>query len=49
MQNVSNSIKWDKIIEALKLMDVLKYLQELIASYFTDRILQHDTNDGPKE
>ena len=25
-----------------------KYLQKLIASYFTDRILQYDTDDGLK-
>ena len=48
MQNVFNSARWDRIMEALYQFGTPKYVQKLIASYFTDRILQYDTDDGLK-
>ena len=48
MQNAFNSARWDRIMEALDQFGTPKYLQKLIASYFTDRILQYDTDDGLK-
>ena len=46
MQNAFNSARWDRIMEAVDQFDSPKYLQKLIARYFTDRILQYDTDDG---
>lgn len=48
MQNAFNSARWDRIIEALDQYDIPKYLQKLVVSYFTDRLLQYDTDDGSK-
>ena len=48
MQNAFNSARWDRIMEALDQFGTPKYLQKLIACYFTDRILQYDTDDGLK-
>ena len=48
MQNAFNSAMWDRIMEALDQFGTPKYLQKLIASYSTDRILQYDTDDGLK-
>ena len=36
-------------MEALDQFGIPKYLQKLVASYFKDRILQYDTDDGLKE
>ena len=35
-------------MEALDQFGTPKFLQKLIASYFTDRILQYDTDNGLK-
>ena len=48
MQNAFNSARWDRIMEALDQFGIPNYLQKLIASYFIDRILQYDTDDGLK-
>ena len=48
MQNMFNSARWDRIIKALDQFGIPKYLQKLVASYFKDRILQYDTDDGLK-
>ena len=48
MQNAFNSARWDRIMEALDQFGTPKYLQNLVASYFKDRILQYDTDDGLK-
>ena len=48
MQNAFNYARWDRIMEALDQFGIPKYLQKLIASYFMDRILQYDTDDGLK-
>lgn len=49
MENAFNSAKWDRIMEALQKMGTPKYLLKVIASYFSDRVLLYDTEDGPKE
>lgn len=36
-------------MEALERMNVLGYLQKMVASYFTDRVLKYDTKNGPQE
>lgn len=48
VQNAFNSAKWDFITNALNRMEVPGYLQRMITSYFTNRILQYDTEKGPK-
>ena len=48
MQNAFNSAGWVRIMETLDQFGTPQYLQKLIASYFTDRILQYDTDDGLK-
>ena len=36
-------------MEALETMKDLGYLWKMVASYFSDRILKYDTEEGPKE
>ena len=48
MENAFNSARWDRIMEALEQFGIPKYLQKLVASYFTNRILQYETDDGIK-
>ena len=36
-------------MEALEKTNVPGYLHRMIVSYFSDRILRYDTEDGPKE
>ena len=40
MQNAFNSARWDRIMEVLDQFGIPKYLQNLVASFFKDRILQ---------
>ncbi len=49
IKNAFNSAKWDRIMEALAKMQVPGYLQRIVASYFTDRVLKYDTESCPKE
>ena len=46
MQDAFNSARWDRIMAALDQFGIPKFLQNLVASYFKDRILQYDTDDG---
>lgn len=48
MENAFNSARWDRIMEALDQFSIPKYMQKLVVSYFTDRILQYETDDGIK-
>lgn len=36
-------------MDALERLDVLGYMFKTVVSYVTNRILKHDTKDGPKE
>ena len=49
IKNAFNSAKWDCIMQALNNMNVPGYLRRIVGSYLTDRILQYDTEDGPRE
>ena len=49
IKNAFNTARWDKIMEALEKMKVPGYLRRMIVSYFSDRILRYDTEEGPKE
>lgn len=49
IKNAFNSARWDRILEALSRMNVPGYLRKIVRSYFRDRILKYDTEDGPKE
>ena len=49
IKNAFNSANWDCIMQALQEKNVPGYLCEIVASYFTDRVLKYDTKGGPKE
>lgn len=49
IKNAFNSARWDRIMEALTMMEVPGYLLKMVASYFSGRILKYDTEEGPKE
>lgn len=49
IKNAFNSASWKVILEALARMNVPNYLQKIIASYFSDRVLEYDTDSGVKE
>ena len=47
--NTSTQAHKNRIMEALERMKVPWYLRKMVASYFSDRILKYDTEEGPKE
>ena len=49
IKNAFNSARWNRIMEALERMKVQWYLRKMVASYFSDRILEYDTEEEPKE
>lgn len=49
IKNAFNSANWYLIMKTLNEMNVPAYLQKIVASYFTDRLLKYDTKIGPKE
>ena len=49
LRNAFNSANWNCIMRALQEKNVPEYLRRIVASYFTDRVLKYDTEDGPKE
>ena len=49
IKNAFNSARWNSIMEALEWLKVPWYLRKMVASYFSDRILKYDTEEGPKE
>ena len=46
---IRNAANWNCIMRALQEKNVPEYLRRIVASYFTDRVLKYDTEDGPKE
>lgn len=48
VKNAFNSAKWDATIRALIGIGASPYLVNIINSYFSERILTYDTDDGPK-
>ncbi|GBP60849.1 hypothetical protein EVAR_35397_1 [Eumeta japonica] len=49
MKNIFKSAKWDYIMWALEQKNVLRYLPRMVASYFTNKLLKYDTNNGSRE
>ena len=49
VKNAFNSANWGWIKGALAKLGVPSYLARLIESYFSDRLLWYETDDGPKE
>lgn len=49
IKNAFNSARWDCILEALGRLEVSQYLRKIIAGYLHNRVLQYDTDDGPRE
>lgn len=49
IRNAFNSANWDRIMQALEEKNVPGYLRRIVASYFTDRVLKYDTENGAKE
>lgn len=48
VRNAFNSARWDYIMQGLRKTGVPQYLRRIIGSYFTDRILRYETEDGLK-
>ncbi|CAB0037522.1 unnamed protein product [Trichogramma brassicae] len=46
VKNAFNSARWNHILSAFEKMGVPPYLRRLIASYFSDRVLEYSTDDG---
>ncbi|CAB0030091.1 unnamed protein product [Trichogramma brassicae] len=46
LKNALNSARWNHILSALEKMGVPPYLRRIIASYFSDRVLEYSTDDG---
>lgn len=49
IKNAFNTVKWEVIMNSLLKMKVPAYLRNIISSYFTDRVLIYNTDDGPKK
>ncbi|XP_011309785.1 uncharacterized protein [Fopius arisanus] len=49
IKNAFNSARWDCIMEAHARLNVLGYLQRMVSSYFSRRVLKYDTETGPKK
>ena len=47
IKNAFNTARWNRIMEVLERMEVTWYLRKMVASYFSDRILKYDTEEGP--
>ncbi|CAB0037369.1 unnamed protein product [Trichogramma brassicae] len=48
VRNAFNSARWDNILAALRRLLVPDYLLRIIASYFSARVLDYTTDDGPE-
>ncbi|CAB0028290.1 unnamed protein product [Trichogramma brassicae] len=48
VRNAFNSARWDNILAALRRLPVPNYLLRIIASYFSARVLDFTTDDGPE-
>ncbi|CAB0040553.1 unnamed protein product [Trichogramma brassicae] len=48
VRNAFNLAQWDNILAALRRLLVLDYLLRIIASYFSARVLDFTTDDGPE-
>ncbi|CAB0040021.1 unnamed protein product [Trichogramma brassicae] len=48
VRNAFNSTRWDNILAALRRLPVPDYLLRIIASYFSARVLDFTTDDGPE-
>ena len=48
VKNAFNTANWDRILVALREMEVPQYTRRIITSYFSERNLMYNTNAGPK-
>uniref|UniRef100_A0ABD2WY82 Reverse transcriptase domain-containing protein n=1 Tax=Trichogramma kaykai TaxID=54128 RepID=A0ABD2WY82_9HYME len=48
VRNAFNSARWDNILAALRRLFVPEYLLRIISSYFSARVLDFTTDDGPE-
>ncbi|CAB0034435.1 unnamed protein product [Trichogramma brassicae] len=48
VRNAFNSARWDNILAALRRLPVPDYLLRIISSYFSARVLDFTTDDGPE-
>ena len=48
VKNAFNSARWKNIYNAMSQMGVPAYLLRIIASYFCDRVLEFNTDEGPE-
>uniref|UniRef100_A0ABD2WM25 Reverse transcriptase domain-containing protein n=1 Tax=Trichogramma kaykai TaxID=54128 RepID=A0ABD2WM25_9HYME len=48
VRNAFNSARWDHILAALRRLLVPNYLLRIISSYFSARVLDFTTDDGPE-
>ena len=48
VKNAFNSARWDTVCQALDRLETPQYLRKMITSYFSDRQLMYDTQEGPR-
>lgn len=48
VRNAFNTARWPVILAAMYRMGIPEYLRIVVGSYFRDRVLWYDTEDGPK-
>lgn len=48
VRNAINPANQNCILEALRWIEILEYIRYMIGSYFRDRALVYDNEDGPK-
>jgi len=48
VRNVFNTVRWPVILAAMNRTGIPEYLRIVVGSYFWDRVLWYDTEDGPK-
>lgn len=48
VKNAFNSANWGQVIKALQKMRVPNYLLRILESYLCNRVLEYDTDEGPK-
>ena len=48
VRNAFNSANWDKVLRSLEVFNVPDYLVRIINSYFHNRVLEYETEEGCK-
>ena len=49
IKNAFNTANWRNTVNALESLNIPQYLLSIVKSYFTDRVLIYETDEGAKE